>query len=147
VGRYRQTFRIEAPVGRLWELMNDSNRLAEWNRAFDRVENVTGPLDRVGTTYTQVMRVAGIELKGDWEITAVETHRRREFQGNPPGMVRCSGRETFQDAAGATDYTIEMEYALIGGPAAGLLDRLFGRSFVAQVAEGNIEALIRTIQG
>ncbi len=44
ISRYRSTFRIEASVERLCELMSDSDRLPEWNRGFDRVENATSPL-------------------------------------------------------------------------------------------------------
>ena len=89
MGKYRKTFRGEAPVERLWELMSDPGRLQEWNGAFDRVEDATGRLDEVGTTYTQVMRVAGIELKGDWEITEVEPLRRRRFQGRHQAARRA----------------------------------------------------------
>ncbi len=146
MGRYRKTFRIEAPLDQLWELMNDPDRLPEWNRAFDRVDNATGPLDEVGSTYTQVMRVAGIELKGEWEITAVEAHRSREFQGNSPGMSFCKGKELFKESRGGTNYTVEMDYTLIGGPVAGLLDRIIGRSFLSRVVAHNIEELRRTLK-
>ncbi len=146
MGHYRKTFRIEAPLDQLWELMNDPERLPEWNRAFDRVDNATGRLDEVGTTYTQVMRVAGIELKGEWEITAVEAPRSREFQGKPPGMSYCTGRELFEESRGGTDYTVEMDYKLIGGPVAPLIDRIVGRSFLSRVVDGNIKALRQVIK-
>ncbi len=146
MGHYRKTFRIETPVDRLWDLLSDPDRLPEWNGAFDRVEDATGRLDQVGTTYTQVTKVAGIELKGDWEITAVQARRSREFLGTPPGLSRCKGQETFEEVDGATDYTIEMDYTLIGGPVAGLLDKLLGHSFLSRVVERNIEALKQTLE-
>ena len=146
MGQYRKTFRVEAPVERLWELMSDPGRLQEWNGAFDRVEDATGRLDEVGTTYTQVMRVAGIELKGDWEITEVERPRRRRFQGTPPGCAACTGSETFEAVEGGTDYTVGMEYTLRGGPVGEGLDRLFGRSFFQRVVERNIQGLRRILE-
>ncbi len=146
MGHYRKTFRIEAPIEGLWELMSDPDRLPEWNGAFDRVESATGPLDKVGTTYTQVMRVAGIELKGHWEITEVEPSRRRRFQGTPPGCAACTGSETFETVNGGTDYTVEMDYTLRGGPVGVAIDRLFGRSFVERVVERNIQGLRRILE-
>jgi uncharacterized protein YndB with AHSA1/START domain len=147
MGHYQKTFRVEASPQRLWELMSDPDRLPEWNGAFDRIEDVTGPLDEVGTTYTQVMRVAGIELTGHWEITEVEPTRRRRFQGTPPGCAACTGSETFETVEGGTDYTVEMDYTLRGGPFGVALDRLFGRSFVERVVERNIEVLRGIVEG
>ncbi len=147
MGQYRETFRIGAPVGRLWELMSDPDRLPEWNGAFDRVENATGRLDVVGTTYTQVIRVAGIELRGDWEITEVKPSRRRGFRGTPPGCAACTGSETFEPVNGGTDYTIDMEYTLRGGLVGVAIDRLFGQSFFKRVVERNIESLRRILEG
>lgn len=146
MGRYRKTFRFEAPVEHLWELMSDQDRLPEWNGAFDRIENATGRLDEMGTTYTQVMRVAGIELRGEWEITEVEPPRRRRFEGTPPGCAACAGSETFAAVGGGTDYTVEIEYTLRGGPLGVALDRLFGRSFLERVVEGNIQGLRRILE-
>ena len=147
MGHYHKTFRIEAPVDRLWELMSDPNRLTEWNGAFDRVEDATGRLDAVGTTYSQVMRVAGIELRGAWEITEVEPLRHRRFQGTSPGSAVFTGLETFEPADGVTDYTVELDYTLRGGPFGVALERLFGRSFVERVVERNIEGLQRILGG
>ena len=139
--QYRNTFRIEAPVERLWELLSDPGRLPEWNVVFDRVEGATGRLDEAGTIYTQVMRVAGVELKGDWEITEVEPSRTRRFQGTPPGCTACTGSEMFEAVEGGTDYTIEMDYTLRGGPVGKAFDRLFGRSYFERVVERNIQGL------
>lgn len=139
--QYRNTFRIEAPVERIWELLSDPSRLPEWNVVFDRVEDATGRLDEVGTTYTQVKRVAGIELKGDWEITEVEPLRRRRFQGTPAGCATCTGSEMFEAVEGETDYTVEMDYTFRGGPVGEALGRLFGRSYFERVVERNIQGL------
>ena len=147
MGKYHKTFRVETSVEQLWELMSDPGRLPEWNGAFDRVEDATGRLDEVGTTYTQVMRVAGIELKGNWEITEVEPSRRRRFQGTPPGCAACTGSETFETVEGGTKYTIEMDYTLRGGPAGKAFDRLFGRLLFERIVERNIQGLRRILEG
>ncbi len=146
MGTYRRAFRLNAPPERVWELMVDPDRLPEWNGAFDRVTEATGHLDEIGATYTQVMRVAGVELLGEWEITGVETNQQREFSGRPPGMTRCKGVETFDAVDGTTEYTLEMNYTLVGGPTAALLDRLLGRALVARVIENNIDALRRLLE-
>ena len=146
MGQYRKTFRFEASIEQLWELMSDPDRLPEWNGAFDRVENVTGPLDEVGTTYTQVMRVAGIELKGDWEVTEVDPPRSRRFRGTPPGCAVCIGSETFEEVEGGTEYTVEMDYTLRGGPVGKAIDRLFGRSLFRRIVERNVRELRQILE-
>ncbi len=98
-------------------------------------------LDEVGTTYTQLTKVAAIELKGDWEITSVEPMRRRQSNGKPPGFSRCKGVESFEAANGGTDYTVEFDYALWGGPIGTVVDQLYGRSLMERIIERNIEQL------
>ena len=146
MGHYRNTFRIAAPVEQLWELMSDPARLPEWNGAFDRVEDATGRLDEVGTTYTQVMRVAGVELKGRWEIIEVEPSQTRRFRGTPPGCTAWNGTETFAAADGGVDYTVEMDYRLKGGPIGAALDRVLAKPFLARMVERNIESLRTTLE-
>jgi uncharacterized membrane protein len=147
MGHYRRTFRIAASVERVWEVLADPGRLPDWNGAFDRVEHATGRLDEPGTTYAQVMKVAGIELTGQWEITMVDRPHRRDFVGTPPGCRRCAGSDTFQKAEdGATLYTVEMDYALIGGALGVVLDRLFSRSFFENVIQNNVTQLRRILE-
>ncbi len=141
MSRYRKKFFIEARVENVWQLMSDPDRLPEWNGAFDRIENASGRLDEIGTTYTQVSKLAGIDLKGDWEITAVDPMHSRQFTGKPPGFSWCNGSDSFEPKDSGTDYTIEMDYGLLGGPIGAVADRLYGRSLLERIIERNIERL------
>lgn len=146
MGHYRKTFHIGAPVEEVWELMCDPSRLTEWNTAFEGVTDASGRLDEVGVTFTQIMRVGGIQFKGRWEITGVESLRRREFQGTPPGCVSCSGRDTFEPMDGGTDLMVELDYKLRGGVFGRAADRVFARPLMERVLQGNLLNLRRILE-
>jgi hypothetical protein len=61
-------------------------------------------------------------------------------------MSYCTGRELFEESRGGTDYTVEMDYKLIGGPVAPFIDRIVGRSFLSRVVDGNIKALRQILE-
>src|SRR4029077_12525892 len=56
MGRVQHSVDIDAPLEVCWALNADASRLTEWNKAILEVRDVSGPLDRVGTTYTGVVK-------------------------------------------------------------------------------------------
>jgi hypothetical protein len=111
------------PVERVWGLMIQPERMAEWNTEIPEVRDITGPMDRVGGGYRQVWRVAGrlMVSKGLWQVTAVEPSRHREFRGLTP-MGPMIGRDWFEPIAEGTRLTIQVEYTPPWGPVGRLLD-------------------------
>lgn len=146
MGHYGKTCHIGAPVEEVWELMCDPNRLTEWNTAFDGVIAASGRLDEVGVTFTQVMRVGGIQFKGRWEITGVESLCRREFGGTPPGCLSCSGRDTFEPTDGGIDLTVELDCKLRGGALGRAADRVVARPLLERVLQDNVLNLRRILE-
>lgn len=71
---FRDEVRMEAPVERAWMLFVDTSLWADWMPR-RRTLDVTGPLDRVGTTYVQSERFMGVEMKWTNEVVEVEPMR------------------------------------------------------------------------
>ena len=65
---------IEAPVEEVWKYWCDTSN---WPDFMPRgtFSDVTGPIDKVGTTYVGGMKLMGHEMKGTYEIVEVEPHR------------------------------------------------------------------------
>lgn len=52
MGEYRFELRIKAPPERVFDTWIDLDRMTEWVEGVTRVSDVSGPVDRPGTTYT-----------------------------------------------------------------------------------------------
>jgi uncharacterized protein YndB with AHSA1/START domain len=71
---WHEEIRIEAPVEHVWEYAIDPSHFEDWMpRA--KFSDFSGPLDEVGTTYVQSMRLMGFEMKQNVEVVEVEPLR------------------------------------------------------------------------
>ena len=70
----RMEVRVEVPVEQLWEFYCDTSRWHDWMPRGE-VSDVSGPVDEVGTTYVQTMKLMGIEMKQNMEVIEVEPLR------------------------------------------------------------------------
>ena len=69
-----QEFRIEAPVEHVWAFYCDTSHWQDWMpRA--KSSDFSGPVDKVGTTYVQTMRLMGHEMKSTSTVVEVEPLR------------------------------------------------------------------------
>jgi uncharacterized protein YndB with AHSA1/START domain len=72
MARHELTTHIEAPINTAYGLWTDLDRMTEWVGGVTRVSDVSGPLDRVGTTYT----VWFGRMRSPTEVIAAEPPRR-----------------------------------------------------------------------
>ncbi len=71
---FRDEVRIEAPVEQVWAVLCDSSRLHEWTPRSE-FSDFSGPLDQVGTTYSDTTRLMGLAFKMTNEVVEVEPLR------------------------------------------------------------------------
>lgn len=69
-----QEVRIDAPVEHVWKFYCDTSHWEDW---MPRAKNseFSGPVDKVGTTYVQTMKLMGFEMKSNTEVVEVEPLR------------------------------------------------------------------------
>ena len=110
----RVTELVAAPPERVWAAHVDGPRIAEWFPGAKRVEKVSGPLDRVGTTYA--LRFNAL-VRSRVEVTEVEAPvmHTRSWDARPFGT---HGRATVLLRAedGGTRVDLDVDYALPLGP-------------------------------
>ena len=70
----RDEIRVEAPVEHVWKFYCDTSN---WTDFLPRgnFSDFSGPVDEVGTTYVQSMKLMGFEMSQDVEIVEVEPQR------------------------------------------------------------------------
>jgi uncharacterized protein YndB with AHSA1/START domain len=72
MARYELTTSVRAPVEAVFRLWTDLDRMTEWVGGVTRVSDLSGPLDRVGTTYT----VWFGRMRSPTEVIVAEPPRR-----------------------------------------------------------------------
>lgn len=71
---YHQEIRIEAPVETVWAVLCDASRWKEWATRSE-FSDFTGPVDEVGTTYSDTTRLLGFTFRMVNEVVEVEALR------------------------------------------------------------------------
>jgi len=107
----REEIRIEAPVEHVWQFMCDTSHWSDWMpRA--QFSDFSGPVDQVGTTYLQTMKMMGVEWKGTSTIVEVEPlkliHDHTDDNGTQDTFFR------FEPDGDATRLIVEADYEMPG---------------------------------
>jgi carbon monoxide dehydrogenase subunit G len=138
MGRISGSIDIDAPLEVCWAINADASRLTEWNPAILEVRDVSGPLDRVGTTYTGVIKAMGRRFDGRNEVTAVEPMRSVTTAGTGVGGAKARVRAEFARRGEGTRVTVSIDYDLPGGVFGGIAEKLFAtRQLEEQLTASN----------
>lgn len=136
MSRYAFTITIAAPPQQVFDLWTNLDRMGEWVGGVSRVTDVSGPLDRAGTTYT----VWFGRMASATEILAVDRprHFRTRF-GNR--MLRGVNDATFEAAdEGGTRLTQRFETE---GMVPALTARIFATGSYRGSFRGELAAFAR----
>ena len=106
----RQEVRVEAPVEHVWKFYCDTSH---WKDFMPRGEfsDFSGPVDEVGTTYVQSMRLMGYEMKQTMEVVEVEPVRLIHEHSDTGPMDNYYRLEPDGDA---TRLVLESDYEMPG---------------------------------
>ena len=104
MARYRFSIQVDAPPERVFALWTDLPRMGEWVGGVTGVTDVSGPVDRVGTTYV----VHFGPVKSPTEV--LEADRPRRFATRFGSWVlRGRSSTTFEPDGAGTRVTQEFE--------------------------------------
>ncbi|MGD8486108.1 MAG: SRPBCC family protein [Chloroflexota bacterium] len=104
---FHDEIRIEAPVEHVWACFSDTSRWEEWMPA--RFSDFSGPLEEVGTTFRQSVRVMGFEQQSTCTVVEFEPPRLYREHMEPGPMENCFRCEPDGDA---TRFVFEADYEL-----------------------------------
>lgn len=121
----RKSIVIEAPRGKVFALVDDPGCYPEFFVGMTKWERRSKKHRGVGAKYRVLMQVGSIEAGGTVRVT--ERTANREIAWTWEQGIHQSGRWTLDDAAGATELTLEVSYDLSGGPLGRLVEQLTGR--------------------
>jgi uncharacterized membrane protein len=128
MGHLRLSEHINAPIDHVWEITASCERLPEWNVVVVEMKDCPGRLDRVGARATTVVRVFGRKIEGSQETTKADKPHAYAMKATGAGGVKGTLDQTFTEAGGGTDTTVDVEYDLPMGLFAGVAEKLLGGS-------------------
>jgi uncharacterized membrane protein len=105
--------RVDAPPSQVFDLARDPARLPEWN-PYQRIDNVRGPLDRVGTTLASTLTLAGHEVRSLAVVTEVIPGRLVRIHGTGPAGAHSEWTFRFEPDHAAARCSIDIEYEAPG---------------------------------
>ena len=129
---FRMTADIDAPRERVFDLWTDLDRMAEWVGGVTGVTDVSGPVDRAGTSYVVHF---GRMTSPTEVLIADRPNRFRTRFGNR--ILRGEAEATFEDVAGATRLVEVFE---IHGFVSNIAARIFGMGSYKGSFQGELNA-------
>ena len=116
--------RIEAPVEHVWRFFFDTSHWRDWMPRGE-FSDFSGPLDHVGTTYVETMKLMGFEMKMTSEVVEVVPLRLyREHSDSGP--MDTTAR--FEPDGEGTRLIMEMDYEM-PGKVPGFIKDLFAKGW------------------
>jgi uncharacterized protein YndB with AHSA1/START domain len=135
LARYTFSTHVAASPEQVFALWTNLDRMREWVGGVTRVTDVSGPIDRVGTTY--VVRFG--RMTSPTEVIEVDRPRRFATRfGNR--LLRGRSSATFEPDAGGTRVTQELETV---GRVSAVSAWLFSRGSYQGSFRGELEAFAR----
>ena len=138
---------IPAPSERIWEVLDDTSRYAEWVPQTVEVTRNDGEAV-VGATYDERNTVVG-PIKGSsrWRVTERDPGRYSLHEGEGLPLLKNLSIEFRTEPAGeSTEVTSTLRYDPTLGPIGGLIDKAaHGQTVAAQErALANLEELVKS---
>lgn len=117
---------VNAPVQRVWDLVTDPQRLADWVTVHrDFPEGEPRALTQQ-TPFTQTMAAAGQEVDVEWTVVESREGEELVWEGAGPMGSSARTRVTLEDAGGCTRVAYEAGYDLPGGVVGAAVGKVAG---------------------
>jgi uncharacterized protein YndB with AHSA1/START domain len=132
---------IAAPAARVWEVLMDPRRLADWVTIHRRLGDVPARLER-GSTFEQTLNLRGAHLHVVWTVVDLDPPRRAVWEGHGPAHSRASIVYELRADGDRTifDYTNEFK------PPGGALGAVAGRVLVAGLSQREAQRSLQRLK-
>ncbi len=138
---------IRAPAERVWRVLVDPARSADWEAGVVAVEDARGLLDEPAASCIQVMNFRGRMVEGELEVTEAFPPLTRVVRVQPPLTRQASRRERLVETDDGTRLTIELNYTTRGGPLGALLNVAITRPRLGIMLAESLRNLRRLLEG
>lgn len=142
----RTAILIAAPPERVWDIVMDPRRLADWVTIHRRLGDVPATLRR-GSTFEQTLNLRGAHLHVTWTVVALDAPRRAVWEGHGPAHSRASiVYELRDDGAGGTRFEYTNEFKPPGGPLGAVAGRVLVGGLSQREAQRSLQRLKQLVE-
>jgi hypothetical protein len=134
---------IDAPAERVWRVMVDPDRAADWEAGLVAVEDAEGPLDEPDASCTQLMNFRGRPLQGELRVVEAFAPHTRVVRVQPPLTDTALRRERLVTTDAGTKLEIELDYETRAGPLGAVLNVAVTRPRLAMMLGESLRNLRR----
>lgn len=119
-----RSIHIEADPERVFTELETWDGLRRWSTI---TVDHTGPsrCSQVGECFRQTIRVAGVDLRTDWEVTGYDPPRTVAYRATGPGGSHLRMRQHVTGDGDGSRLDIEIDYALPAGVLGEVVDHLY----------------------
>ena len=145
--KVERSIEIEAPPERVYDLVMDPRRLADWVTIHVGLKEAPRGELREGSELVQCLKLAGRRFDVHWEVVQAEKPRRVVWEGKGPVYSRAKVVYDFDpDGNGKTCFSYTNEYSMPGGPL-GRIAASALRGTSQRESERSLEKLKRIVEG
>jgi carbon monoxide dehydrogenase subunit G len=123
---------IEAAPQRVFEVVMDPRRLADWVTIHRSLGQVSADPTVTGATMDQVLHMHGVSFKVHWRLVSVRAPFEAEWEGRGPAHTRA---RIHYGLSGDADGPTKFDYTNDFGTPGGALGRLASRVVVGGVSD------------
>jgi uncharacterized protein YndB with AHSA1/START domain len=137
---------IAAPRERVWEVVMDPHRLADWVTIHRKVEGVPARLRR-GSTFEQTLNLRGAHLHVLWTVVDVDPPGRAVWEGRGPAHSSASiVYELREQDDGHTLFDYTNEFKPPGGPLGAVAGRVLVGGLSQRESQRSLQRLKQLVE-
>ena len=143
----RVSIDIETPVERVWELIMDPNRLADWVTIHRSVSDISSPPDVRGAKMSQVLHMRGVSFHVHWTLADVRAPNLAIWEGRGPAHSQAHIRyQLSARGENATHFEYTNEFKTPGGVLGNVASRMVVGAASEREANSSLARLKRLLE-
>lgn len=143
----RTAIEIAAPPERVWAVVMDPRRLADWVTIHRSLGDAPAQLRR-GSTFEQVLTLRGAHLHVEWTVVELDPPRKAVWHGKGP--VHSHASIVYELApldGGRTRFGYTNEFKTPGGPLGAVAGRVLVGGLSEREAQRSLQRLKELLEG
>ena len=131
---------IDAPIEKVFDLVDDPERIPTYTPNVERVADVVRTEKRVGDSFRVIYKVLGVTFDEKFKVTAYE--RPNRVENSVEGGMTGTFNWNFEPQGKQTQVNVDVQYTLVGGPIGKAVDAVM----LERTNEKTMEQMLQNIQ-
>jgi uncharacterized protein YndB with AHSA1/START domain len=133
---------VSCPPERVFAVLSNVERLAEFSHMTVEVRNGPGRTLEVGDTFEQTVSVFGVDLDTQWEVTEVQANSLIRVEGRSKGNGRASMTERLTPQGTGCHVQLDVDY----DPPLGFVGEIADKLVFEKRHEDDAEQLLASLK-